>query len=128
MLYTTTNDNHLPFMDGDPSDDVTAFLEPFRGSCSGEKFHDLAIKEDSSLIETVNQRFVQECLLVIGAPKSWTGQKGREALISWIKTDPRYRTLAFLTKPQMRVIADEKQFCIPNSLKLMSIVSAWGIR
>ena len=52
-----------------------------------------------------------------GAPKSWTGQKGTEALISWIKTDLRYRTLTLLTKPQMRVIADEKQFNIPNSLK-----------
>ena len=33
---------------------------------------------------------------MIGAPESWTGQKGNEALISWIKTDPHYHTLALL--------------------------------
>ena len=44
MLYTTANDSHLPFMDGDPSDDVTAFLEPFRGSYLGGKFHDLLLQ------------------------------------------------------------------------------------
>ena len=104
MLYTTANNSYLPFMDDDPSDDVTAFLEPFKGSYSGEKIHDQVIEEASSLIETVDQRFVQECLFVIGAPKSWTGQKGIEALISWINTDPRYRTLNILTKPRMRVV------------------------
>ena len=114
MLYTTANNSHLPFMEGNPSDDVTIFLEPFKGSYSGEIFQDFAIKDAVSLIETVDQRFVQDCLLCIGAPKSWTGHKGRDALISWIKTDSRYRPLAFLSKPQMRVMADEKQFSIPN--------------
>ena len=77
MLYATTN-THPLFIKGAPNDDETTFLESFKVfTRKNLRFFN---NRSCKLIGIVDQRFVQDCLLCIGAFKSLTGQKGRETL------------------------------------------------
>ena len=80
-LYITKDDSHLGCMEGDLKGDVIAFLLPFKQKYIGPKFNQMALTKAKEVIETVDIRFVCQCAMEIGAPKSWIGDKAREQLI-----------------------------------------------
>ena len=80
--------------------------------------HLLTAKEAVELVKEVHIGFVLLGLAKIRAQKSWTGNKARDELISWIELDKSVRDLAFMSKPEMKKIASELGFDIPSSLKV----------